>query len=332
MVCFKQLLSLVAHDARPTPAGTVNGMAMHEDELHVDESLVRQLFLDQFPIWASRGVEEVATGGTDNAIFRIGDNLAARFPLRAAEPSNMHTKLTREATAMRELADHCSVPTPTPIAIGRPGCGYPLPWSVQTWVQGDVAMPTGLADSELFAKDLANLISSVRSADTYGRRFTGPGRGGDLQDSDEWMEVCFQKSEGMLPVCDLRKLWSQLRVLPVAGRETMTHGDLIPGNILVVRGRLSGILDGGGFSAADPSLDLVAAWHILDFDRRLIIRHELCCSDHEWLRGAAWAFQQAMGLVWYYRKTNPGMSELGRTTLDRLLRDPEVSTRLTPLK
>ncbi|WFR84638.1 hypothetical protein [Arthrobacter sp. Y-9] len=39
----------------------------------------------------------------------------------------------------------------------------------------------------------------------------------------------------------------------------------------------------------------------------------------EWERGAGWAFQQAMGLVWYYRESNPDMSELGRSTLDRLL-------------
>jgi hypothetical protein len=48
----------------------------------------------------------------------------------------------------------------------------------------------------------------------------------------------------------------------------------------------------------------------------------LGCGDIEWERGRAWAFQQAMGLVWYYVQSNPVMSELGRSTLGRLLQPP----------
>ncbi len=39
----------------------------------------------------------------------------------------------------------------------------------------------------------------------------------------------------------------------------------------------------------------------------------------QWRRGMAWAFEQAMGLVWYYAGTNPVMSRWGRRTLDRLI-------------
>ncbi|MFC5815422.1 hypothetical protein [Nonomuraea harbinensis] len=38
-----------------------------------------------------------------------------------------------------------------------------------------------------------------------------------------------------------------------------------------------------------------------------------------WERGRAWAFQQAMGAVWYYAETNRAMSRMGRRTLDRVL-------------
>ncbi|MGF9647303.1 phosphotransferase [Pseudarthrobacter oxydans] len=100
-----------------------------------------------------------------------------------------------------------------------------------------------------------------------------------------------------------------------SGTEAMTHGDMIPGNLLVEAGRLVVVLDGGGFAPADPALDLVAAWHMLDDERRALLRNELGCEDLEWWCGAAWAFQQAMGLIWYYRDTNPVMSALGRITL-----------------
>lgn len=139
------------------------------------------------------------------------------------------------------------------------------------------------------------------------------------------MEICFHKSEGLLPVDRLRKLWAAFRILPAGGSMVMNHGDLIPGNLPFDEGRLVGVLDGGGFAPADPSLDLVAAWHMLDHKRRAFLRKELASDDLRWWRGAAWAFQQAMGLVWYYQELNPGMSALGRTTLSRIANDPLFS-------
>ena len=98
----------------------------------------------------------------------------------------------------------------------------------------------------------------------------------------------------------------------------MTHGDLIPGNVLVENGRLVGVIDVGGLGPADPALDLVAGWHLLDTGPRLVFRSALGCDEVEWARGMAWAFEQAMGLVWYYADSNPMMSLLGRRTLDRI--------------
>jgi hypothetical protein len=45
------------------------------------------------------------------------------------------------------------------------------------------------------------------------------------------------------------------------------------------------------------------------------------CDDLEWERGKAWAFEQAMGLVWYYVRSNTVMSRTGRRTIERLLDD-----------
>src|SRR5205085_2005103 len=44
-------------------------------------------------------------------------------------------------------------------------------------------------------------------------------------------------------------------------------------------------------------------------------------GDLEWERGKAWAFEQAMGLVWYYADSNPAMSRMGRRTLERIQAD-----------
>jgi len=196
-----------------------------------------------------------------------------------------------------------------------------MPWSIQTWLPGEIATADGLASSHLLARDLASLVRAFREADTRGRHFTGAGRGGRLADHDEWMTTCFRESNGLLDVAPLRALWEGFRVLPSLRHDVMSHGDLIPANLLVQGERLVGVLDGGDFAAADPALDLVAAWHLLDSAARETLRADLECADLEWQRGAAWAFQQAMGLVWYYRTSNPAMSALGRSTLSRIVDD-----------
>jgi aminoglycoside phosphotransferase (APT) family kinase protein len=303
-------------------------MAMHPDELAISAATVQQLIQEQFPDWSHEVVERIKSDGTVNAIYRIGMARTARFPLREADPGIAAEELRLEVSAMRELRAVSPFPSPTPIALGRPSHHYPLPWSVQSWLPGEVATPGGLAHAYNFAKDVAGLVRALRSAPTRGRRFAGSGRGGKLTDSDRWMEECFRESGSLLNVPDLRALWAEFRALPQAQADVMTHGDLIPANLLVRDGRLSGVLDTGGFSPTDPALDLVAAWHLFDVDARSVFRDALGIGITEWQRGAAWAFQQAMGLVWYYQTSNPIMAQLGRSTLTRIVNDAEVSSTL----
>jgi aminoglycoside phosphotransferase (APT) family kinase protein len=157
--------------------------------------------------------------------------------------------------------------------------------------------------------------------DPRGRTFRGYGRGGDLTRHDAWMATCLDRSAGLLDVDRLGRVWARLRELPRTAPDAMTHGDLIPGNVLVADGRLAGVLDVGGLGAADPALDLVGAWHLLDTGPRELLRADLGCDDLDWERGKAWAFEQAMGACWYYVESNPPMSRMGRRTLDRILAD-----------
>ena len=294
---------------------------MHDNQVHIDADIVRALIDDQFPEYRHQPIEQIDASGTVNAIFRIGSDAAARFPLRAMKPDECAEVLRNEASAMVEFSTHSPFATPRPLGLGQPSALYPMPWSVQSWIEGDVATPDGLATSTAMALDITNLIAALRAADTYGRRFDGRGRGGDLSNHDDWMEVCFENSEDLLDVARLRRMWDRLRELPSPRPDVMSHRDLIPANLLVHDGRLVGVLDAGGFGPADPALDLVAAWHLFDRERRDIVRRHLGSDEVEWKRGAAWAFQQAMGLVWYYQRTNPEMSALGRSTLTRLLED-----------
>lgn len=298
-------------------------MVMHIDQIHIDADMAREMLFEQFPAYRDEPVQAIGHG-TQTAVFKIGSWASARFPLRGSDPVACLGTLRREAGAMVRFAEASTVASPRPLGFGKPGSRYPMPWAVQTWVEGRVATPDGLATSAPFAVDVADLIASMRTAGTHGERFDGRGRGGRLADHDEWIAVCLANSEGLLDVPRLRDAWTSWRELPAAEGEVMSHKDLVPSNLLVDGERLVGVLDCGGFGPADPALDLVSAWHLFDRPRREAIRDRLGCSDAQWRRGAAWAFQQAIGLVWYYRHSHPGMSELGRSTLARLFSDPDA--------
>jgi aminoglycoside phosphotransferase (APT) family kinase protein len=295
---------------------------MHSDQLAITVETVRELVDDQFPAWQRPPIQAVDSRGTVNAIFRIGDELAARFPLQGSDAGATLRSLESEATAASELLNRTRFATPEPVALGAPGLGCPLPWAVQTWLPGVVATDNDPGESVAFAHDLAEFVQGVRAIDTHGRSFRGTGRGGDLRAHDAWVETCFRRSDQILDVPRLRHMWATMRELPRApGADVITHGDLIPGNLLVSNARLVGIIDVGGLGPADPALDLVGAWHVLEAGPRQEFRDDLGCADLEWERGKAWAFEQSIGAVWYYIGSNPAMSRMGQRTLDRIMTD-----------
>ena len=53
---------------------------MHADEVDTDPALVGRLLAAQFPHWANLPIEPVLPMGTDNALYRLGDDMVARLP------------------------------------------------------------------------------------------------------------------------------------------------------------------------------------------------------------------------------------------------------------
>ena len=117
-------------------------------------------------------------------------------------------------------------------------------------------------------------------------------------------------------ICDLA-------TLRTAVRDTLAVEEWLAGEGRALADELHGIIGG----PADPALDLGAAWHLLDHEPRRVFRTQLDPPELDWQRGRAWAFEQAMGLVWYYATSNPTMSELGRRTLKRLSEDEPADRR-----
>src|SRR3954469_3675260 len=98
-------------------------MTMHRDQLQVTEETVRALLADQLPALAGRPVRLLPQSGTVNAIARLGEDLAARFPLQPDDPRDARRTLGREADPARRLVGRVRVPVPAPVALGEPGHG-----------------------------------------------------------------------------------------------------------------------------------------------------------------------------------------------------------------
>ncbi|MGH9104633.1 MAG: phosphotransferase [Acidimicrobiales bacterium] len=298
---------------------------MHSGQIMLSVQQVERIVAEQFPQWSDLSITAVHGGGTVNHIFRLGNDLSARFPLVVDDPARTLERLEKEADAIIEFADAISVLAPSPVAIGRQSPDYPGPWAAQTWISGRPAVDADVLNSDVLARDIVQLIKELRAVPTDDRAFKGDGRGGDLQMHDNWMETCFNQSAGMLDAPRLRRVWSRMRELPREQPDMMTHGDLLPTNLLVRGQQLVGVLDAGGFGPADPALDLMGVWSLFDRARRQVVRDELKCSALGWAGGQAWAFEPAMGAVWYYVESNHKMSMMGQRALADIVQEWNVS-------
>jgi len=246
-----------------------------------------------------------------------------RFPLNPGDVQEKRAWLEAEADAARSVLGRLPVPSSEPVALGEPGHGYPLPWVVYRWLPGNVPSTGSVA----LAGDLAEVVHALRAIDTGGRRLAGEGRGGLLADADPYVAAYLDDADGMIDTDALRGLWVRLSRTPHTTDDVWTHGDLMPGNLLVADGRLSAVIDVGGAGPADPALDLQSAWNLLDAPSRAAFRAALDTDDAEWDRGKAWSLAQAIGCLAYYRATNPPMSATARRTLEALIDDESDADR-----
>jgi aminoglycoside phosphotransferase (APT) family kinase protein len=105
------------------------------------------------------------------------------------------------------------------------------------------------------------------------------------------------------------------------GPEVWVHGDLLPGNLLVDDGRLSGVIDFGGLNVGDPACDLLPAWNLFDGASRCVFHAALEVDDAARLRGRGWALSQAVIALPYYWDTNPGIVGQALHALGEVLAD-----------
>lgn len=295
---------------------------MHSAEVETDVSLVGRLLATQFPHWAHLAIVPVQSAGTDNAIYRLGDEMAVRLPrtLSATRP------LDKEHQWMPRLAPHLPLAIPVPLAKGIPAEGYPWHWSVCRWLAGKNATIERIADlPREAATDLAQFIAALRRIDPGGGPIPGAhnsGRGVQLAVRDAATRAAIASLHGMLDTDRLTAAWNAALRAPVFnGPPVWIHGDLHPGNLLVEHGRLSAVIDFGCLGVGDPACDLMVAWTLFSGESRDEFRAALSADDASWARARGWALSVALIQLPYYLDTNPTIVAMARNAIDQVLAD-----------
>ncbi len=206
---------------------------MHPDQIPITLEMVGKMIGTQFPHWSSLPVTEVNSAGTVNALYRIGSELVARLPLQPGDVEAKQAELSEEIDAAERLLTVSPVATPEPVATGEPMHTYPLPWSVYRWSPApSPATPTRGVPLASPPSSPAS-CTPVRSLPTHGRTFQGTRRGGVLTQHDDFVADGLRLSRGLIDTDALDAVSSRLRETPGATTQTWTHGDLMPGNLLV---------------------------------------------------------------------------------------------------
>jgi aminoglycoside phosphotransferase (APT) family kinase protein len=292
---------------------------MHVDQVDIGATEVAALVAARFPRWRDLPVRPLSSHGTVNALFRLGDDLVARLPLKPGAGPDRREELRREQDHARRIAPHVSVAVPQPLALGAPGEGYAGWWTVWRWIPGDTAGPATVGDSHAFARDLAGFVRALRGIDTEGRTWDGRTRGGPLAARDDDVRRALAASTPLVDTGRLARAWARCRDAPAAEQDVWIHADLMPGNLVTRDGRLAAVIDLATMGVGDPAVDLMPAWNLLGAAARETYRRALGVDDASWLRGQGWAIVQAIVALPYYVTTNPVMAATARHTLAAVL-------------
>jgi aminoglycoside phosphotransferase (APT) family kinase protein len=295
---------------------------MHADEAEIDADLVRRLLAAQFPHWADLSIEPVASAGTSNALYRLGDDMSVRLP-RIAEATG---QVATERRWLPRLAPLLPLTIPEPLAEGAPGEGYAWPWGVYRWIEGETATRGRIADLREAAVELGRFVAALQRVDpadgpTPCER--GSSRGAPLATRDTAVREAIAALAGTLAADAPTAAWEAALSAPEwTGPPVWLHGDLYEENLLAAAGRLTAAIDFGCLGVGDPACDLMVAWTYLTADTREAFREQLVIGDDAtWARGRGWALSMGLIALPYYVHSNPGFARIARRMIAEALAD-----------
>lgn len=269
--------------------------------LEVDEDQAATLVRDQFPEWSELPLRRLVPGGSDHVIYRLGNELTARFPRHAGAVDQAR----HEARWLPELAAHLPLAIPHPVAVGKPSHGYPWHWAVHNWLDGSAVTPEEYGDSVEAVETLAAFLASLRAFPVEGG---SPVRPLPLADRDASTRSHIESVSGDFDPAKLNRIWEAGLAAPAwDGEPVWCHGDFHTGNLLARDHKIVAVIDFGGLHLGDPADDLMVAFTLFSPETRAQFRDALEVDDATWQRARAWALTTGLGAYTAYAATVPSV-------------------------
>ena len=242
----------------------------HVDEIPMDHARLRSLLEAQFPQWADLPIRELDERGTDHTLFRIGDAMVARMPIRPyAGAAAVDQQAVREARSLPLLAPHVPLEMPIPLGLGRPTADYPWHWSVVSWIPGERA-PARNIDPIPCALHLVDFIKSLHSIDATDGPRAGAStgyRGTSLKPGAQRIRDAIERASQRHDLSRVRVAWEEcVEAEEWDGPGVWFHGDLA-GNLIARGRRVVGVID-SPYGVGDPACDLTPGWILFDGEAR----------------------------------------------------------------
>ena len=259
----------------------------------ITAALVCRLVAEQFPQWTGLPVSPVEPGGWDTATFRLGDDMSVRLPTA----DRYVPQVDKEHRWLPFLGPRLPRRVPEPLVRGVPGCGFPRPWSIYRWLEGERATPQTVADLEQLASDLAGFLIALHGIDAEGGPPPGEHnffRGGPLATYDAETREAIAAVGDKVDTRPATELWDAALTASWTGPPVWVHGDFTAENLLVVDGRLSAVIDFGCLGVGDPACDLTMAWTFFSGESRALFRDRLPFDHGTWARARGWALWKDM--------------------------------------
>jgi aminoglycoside phosphotransferase (APT) family kinase protein len=290
------------------------------DRTSIDASLARRLVDSQFPQWSDLPIAEVEVDGWDNRTFRLGSELTVRLP----SGDWYAQQVAKEQRWLPVLAPRLPLPIPAPVARGEPDSGFPYPWSVYRWLEGELASKARIADLTGFATTLAGFLSALGRIDATGGPEPGQHnffRGGPLSTYADETHEAIDALGAEVPRDRVERVWEDAMATSWDRDPVWFHGDVATGNLLVRDERLAAVLDFGTSGVGDPACDVVIAWTFLSGASRDRFRADLGVDAATWSRGRGWGLWKALiSLVGHLENDSPDAA-LARRDIEQILAD-----------
>jgi aminoglycoside phosphotransferase (APT) family kinase protein len=287
-------------------------------EIEIDEDLARRLLAAQHPDLAHLSITPLASGW-DNAIFRLGDTLALRLPRREVAVE----LVLHEQRWLPFLEDRLPLRIPAPVRTGVPQDGYPWPWSVTPWLEGEDAdlSPPDADQGEVLGAFFLALHKPAPAEAPHN-----PYRGVPLAQRREAFEGRVANLAGKTDLLNdhIHAIWADALAAPDDAEPTWIQGDPHPRNVLVTEGRITAMIDWGDMAQGDRASDLSAIWMLLP-ERGSRERAMAACgpvSPATWRRARGWAVLFGVMLLEAGLVDDPRMAAIAERTFERLVEGP----------